>query len=322
MHDYDFELICLKVIQEQASEQEEAWLREALKSEENQKIYHSIQLIYNNLPEQNLDFDANSAWNLVSPKLASSQVNMPHRTAVKYYIAAAVVLIFSTVFFVFYLNRSKPENKELTKNQFKPVPSRNEKQFIDLADGTKIILSANAKLDTVQGFIQNRRLQLEGNAYFRVAKDSLRPFQIETSHCNILVLGTTFSVENNRRKTEIKVNSGRVKIYNKKTKSLQILTGGQGIVATDTGLQRIENYSQLSDFTEYRKFEDQSIGEVLEYLRAMYEVEIVFAGNESIKTTVECVFPAKKIEDILFELAFQNEGNFTKKNGKYFLLIP
>lgn len=67
---------------------------------------------------------------------------------------------------------------------------------ITLTDGTKVYLNSGSTLTYPNNFIgtNERIVQLQGEAYFEVAKNHKKPFIVETSNMNIRVLGTKFNV--------------------------------------------------------------------------------------------------------------------------------
>ena len=66
---------------------------------------------------------------------------------------------------------------------------------LTLMDGTKVCLNSNSKLKYPSEFGSgNRYVQLEGEAYFEVAKDPDHPFVVDVNNMQIKVLGTAFNV--------------------------------------------------------------------------------------------------------------------------------
>lgn len=64
-----------------------------------------------------------------------------------------------------------------------------------LPDGSKVWLNAGSKLDYPKQFNgKTRDVQLQGEAYFEVTKDSEKPFFVHTKSFDIKVLGTGFNV--------------------------------------------------------------------------------------------------------------------------------
>lgn len=74
------------------------------------------------------------------------------------------------------------------------VPRGGEYRLI-LADGTSVWLNSDSRISYPVAFTGNiREVHLEGEAFFEVRKDSLRPFIVHTQKFDIRVLGTQFNV--------------------------------------------------------------------------------------------------------------------------------
>ncbi|MFA9392433.1 MAG: FecR family protein [Prolixibacteraceae bacterium] len=69
------------------------------------------------------------------------------------------------------------------------------KSNIILPDSTRIWLNSGSKITYEADFSKNRKVYLEGEAYFDVTKNPKNPFVVETSKLNITVLGTAFDVK-------------------------------------------------------------------------------------------------------------------------------
>ena len=65
---------------------------------------------------------------------------------------------------------------------------------LNLSDGTEVILNAATTLRFPFTFGRTREVYVEGEAYFKIAKDAERPFIVHTSLTRIDVLGTSFNV--------------------------------------------------------------------------------------------------------------------------------
>ena len=74
------------------------------------------------------------------------------------------------------------------------IPQGGEYRLV-LPDGTKVWLNSDSKLRFPSHFLnKERRVELQGEAFFEVARDTLHPFRVETAHVVVQVLGTSFNV--------------------------------------------------------------------------------------------------------------------------------
>ncbi|HKO80010.1 MAG TPA: FecR domain-containing protein [Chitinophagaceae bacterium] len=75
------------------------------------------------------------------------------------------------------------------------VTQKGSRSQMLLPDGSKVWLNAGSKLDYPEKFnSKTRDVQLQGEAYFEVMKDSEKPFFVHTNSFDIKVLGTGFNV--------------------------------------------------------------------------------------------------------------------------------
>ena len=110
------------------------------------------------------------------------------RNAIPLIAAACLLFIFSTGFFLYNTNDRTSEYYTLLTDE--------HKSNFTMEDGTVITLNKNSRLSYSDRYGKDsRNVKLEGEAYFEVAKDSGKPFQIEMNGASITVLGTHFNVK-------------------------------------------------------------------------------------------------------------------------------
>lgn len=84
---------------------------------------------------------------------------------------------------------------------FAPVPLQTvstlaETRTVTLPDQTEIVLNRYSSLTYPERFRgKDRKVQLQGEAYFEVSKDAAHPFKVEAGAIIVQVLGTHFNVE-------------------------------------------------------------------------------------------------------------------------------
>ncbi|WP_158857218.1 FecR family protein [Lunatibacter salilacus] len=88
------------------------------------------------------------------------------------------------------------------------------KSNLTLQDGTKIILNSGSRLKYLKNFeLERREVFLIGEAYFDVAKDSLRPFSVRTGPVVTTAIGTSFNISAyGNERNDISLISGKVKV--------------------------------------------------------------------------------------------------------------
>jgi transmembrane sensor len=107
---------------------------------------------------------------------------VPARRRILYFSAAASLALLISVLIVLW-----------DFNQVKIVSGTGEQKVIALPDGSEIYLNAVSSVRySEKNFLENRTLQLNGEAYFEVKEGSL--FTVESRMGTIKVLGTSFNV--------------------------------------------------------------------------------------------------------------------------------
>jgi transmembrane sensor len=93
-----------------------------------------------------------------------------------------------------------------------------EKSKVVLTDSTVIWLNSSSKIQLQNNYnISNRKVLLEGEAYFEVEKNTRLPFKVSTKDLDISVLGTKFNVVAypDENFTEASVLEGKVEVATK-----------------------------------------------------------------------------------------------------------
>ncbi|MDR0573485.1 MAG: FecR domain-containing protein [Tannerella sp.] len=108
----------------------------------------------------------------------------------KFTAAAAIAILIISGSIVFF--KTNPYNPVLAEAK-SPAGSVTK---LTLNDGTIVVLNASSIISYPLNFNKKaRNIKLVGEAYFEVAKDSERPFIVETNNMKINVLGTHFNVK-------------------------------------------------------------------------------------------------------------------------------
>ena len=120
----------------------------------------------------------------------------PEKNNVRFFIKfieIAAVAVVTLVITLFYKNREE-QNYWLTAQKIS-APAGQRVQ-LELSDGTQVWLNARTKIEYPAAFVgKDRRVKLDGEAYFQVAKNASKPFIVQTSKGDVEVLGTKFNVE-------------------------------------------------------------------------------------------------------------------------------
>jgi ferric-dicitrate binding protein FerR (iron transport regulator) len=162
------------------------------------------------------------------------------------------------------------------------VPRGGEFRLV-LPDGTGVTLNASSRLAFPRRFAGNeRRVRLEGEAFFDVTRDTARPFIVETALAEVKVLGTRFNVaaypDNATR--HVTLLEGRVETRVPGQPSIGLLPGEQAYHSGGTWEKRAVDAGQYTSWMKGKfLFKDTELEEIARQLSRWYDVDITFSDE-------------------------------------------
>ncbi len=226
------------------------------------------------------DIDTDAAWQKLSMRieLDAEPALQPTATAmiplwVKW--AASWLIIITLGTFAWLLTQRKDAEAPLfTLNTY----DENLTYVHTLADGSIIYLGNHSEFSFPEMFATGeRKVKLQGEAFFDITSLPDQPFLIETPHTLIEVLGTSFNVKTLDNKTmELFVESGRVKV-SALNKSGQILVAERGELLVFSDGQLTKSFVNDAYNTAWRRnhmhFKDESLQNIIKVLNQNHPVQ-------------------------------------------------
>ena len=166
---------------------------------------------------------------------------------------------------------------------------------ITLADGTQVFLYAGSHLTYPSQFIgDERNVYLQGEAYFKVAKDASKPFVITTDNAEARVLGTELNVScYDGASSHVALITGAVEVKSKTSAKAVRLQPGQGATISGNAsvavaAEDMEGYEQW--LSGYIYFDDASLRDIALAIGRWYNVNVSFDDKslESLKFRFFC----------------------------------
>ena len=158
---------------------------------------------------------------------------------------------------------------------------------VTLADGSRVWLNASSRLRYPVAFGRGERLvSLEGEAYFEVARDSVRPFIVRANGASVKVYGTEFDVRADGEQVRTVLVKGRVGVTIDATGEERMLWPDQLLAydrATgDVDVREVDTYAYVAwKYGEF-VFNDERLEDIMDRLLEWYDAE-VFYVNEAAK---------------------------------------
>ena len=256
----------------------------------------------------------NTDTNNISEKFKNRMPKLIIWNNFKYFPSIASMITIILLFF------SPTIFNHLTLN--KKTTTIAQKETIILIDGSKIMLNAESEITYDRNYnIKNRKIKLEGEAYFEVQNNDL-PFIIETDHGKVTVLGTSFNVRSRKDGFEVGVNEGIVSISNDST-SIQLLKGQH------INVSKTFNYKSISDIS-YEKYPDwinqkiycknTKLDQLFDEIERTFNVEIEFSKPSLKNMTLTGIIIAKDIHEVLETISLLTQHKF-KLTGDIYTFI-
>ncbi len=186
---------------------------------------------------------------------------------------------------IYTISDRKAENSTAEYNTIE-TPKGGQYQ-VSLPDGTKVWLNAASSLKYPSTFEKSvtRKVELNGEAYFEVAKDKAHPFIVESKDQQVEVLGTHFNINSYSDekvvKTTLLEGSVRVSLHAAQpvklaAKFVMLLPNQQASVTggSDINVNEVNAENAIAWKNGLFMFNDEPLGEVMQKISRWYGVEV------------------------------------------------
>lgn len=202
---------------------------------------------------------------------------------------------------------------ELTENTSNTISTPKGGQYtIILSDGTKVMLNSASSMTFPTSFkAAERRVELNGEAYFEVAKDKNKRFRVISGLQTVEVLGTHFNVNAYGDEHTIKTTllEGAVKVFTTK-KSVLIEPGEQAVLdkADENSIAKrmVNTNKETSWINGIFSFEGDDLKSVMRQVARWYDVNVIYAGPISEEKYFGEISRSSKLSEVIKILELNN----------------
>ena len=197
-----------------------------------------------------------------------------------------------------------------------------EKLTVILKDSTKVYLNINSTISYSAGYgILNRKIKLNGEAYFQVKKGS-KPFIVKTLAAQIKVTGTQFNVKARRNKTVVGVSEGRVEFSSAtNNKSMVVLTKGLLSSCKVNNAPQPAMSVPVNEFTGWMQdrliYDNATLREVISDIEEQFNIKISVTDAKVRKIEITGVLKGNSPEDVLQTLCLLIDKNYRLNKDIY-----
>lgn len=266
-----------------------------------------------------IDLDS---WSTIQKYNLDRDRKLRRRGLIRSAAVLALILGLSSLFYLLDLNpTSTPQDPEIEWITFEAQAG--VKSSISLEDGSKVHLNSGSKITYPKNFPDGvRSILLEGEAFFEVAKDSLRPFKVNSGHLVTTALGTSFNIKAYpRQSVAVSLITGKVRVEDQTNLEHQaLLNPGEGIQANQE-----KNYWKQAKFDKDEilawmnktiVFSNTPIKEAISQLENWYGVRFIISGEIPKDLKVSGKFKDETLQNILEGLNFSARLDTYSIQGK------
>jgi len=228
--------------------------------------------------------------------------------------AASFLLVLGLGFYFLFQYINEPSKTLAFATIVKENP-KGRKSTIILPDGTTVKLNSSSSISYPEQFDSlHRVVQLKGEAYFEVARDSTKPFSVIAGELKTTAIGTAFNVQawQNEGHIQVALAEGKVKVQKITVTEDQeddyYLNPGQMIIhdsnSNELKIKSFDPNLELGWKNGIIVFQQASMQEFIDKLSRWYGVEFEIKGNPMQPWSIDGQFENESLKEILESLSF------------------
>ena len=262
--------------------------------EENLLLERFLDSFQQNAPEKKADPQLGKGiYERISAEVYPLQAGKPTRRWAR---LSLILLLGLLAIGLWILIRSVSQKSEMQKSSNPGVYAQlitrdNEQKSLELSDGTLVELNENTVLRYPKNFsgMEERTVELQGEAFFKVKPDSRLPFIVRTEDLETRVLGTSFNVNARPEAGKVAVALVEGKVEVARGEIVELLAPGEQMTYSRSDHSAIKTsfrgnvvYAWKEDIIQ---FEKATVRELVKVLEEKYHTPFIIkneAGFQSL----------------------------------------
>jgi transmembrane sensor len=310
-HDEHIDLLISRFLTGEASDQEKAELARWMEaSEANRKYFGDIEFVYKQATPYHpiVKVDVDQAWSKVRTQIHHKKQEPQKQTRIVAFrvpdwarvAAAAAVLLVVTVLLYRSLTPTHYHSPVMVSIHATDTVVQDV-----LPDSTVIFVNSNSSVKLASDYGRNeRRVILEGEAFFDIKPLDNTPFIVESKGVFVKNLATAFNVRafTGDSIVEVYVRKGKVALFTTAHQGIEINEGQAGIFNRNTGeFMKLENAdaNTVAYVSKAFFFNNSPLFEVIRHLNRVYGANIRLSSDQLKYCSISVSFEDEDIELIL-----------------------
>lgn len=253
----------------------------------------------------NLDYLLDRVHHIIRLKELEKQQSIKSRFIHIYSRVAAVLLVpvLLAGLWLYLMPKPMPEilvEQAVTNSIYAPLGSR---VAFNLPDGTTGFLNSGSTLTYAIPFAGNRKVELQGEAWFDVVSDELHPFEIGAGTSAVKVLGTSFNLSAypNDNFVEVVLAEGNVEFRATPNGQPLVILPSERVVFNGKEINiETTDPSKFKGWTEGKLiFRGDNMAEVTRRLERWYNIEVEVAHPALNEYVFRATFEDDSLREVL-----------------------
>lgn len=265
-------------------------------------------------------------WQVIEGEVKDSSIETKPQVIKKRipgYITLAATLLLLLGFALWIFFKSSDQQLIAVENT-----SNEAFRLVTLPDSSKVWLNYNSSIQYDNDFSKNHRIvELSGQAFFDVMRDTTLPFQVRSGDIVTTAVGTSFDIRAYQPKANVEVSlfTGLVKVENPKKQQNWFIEPNQQLIYDERASVKIRLFNPgLESIWRKEEFaiEEVRFDSLVEILEQCFpDKEIEFATPVLEEELVSGTFRRKDGLENILELICFNKGCAIEKRGENKLLL-
>lgn len=242
-------------------------------------------------------------------------------------VAASLLLLLGMGLASYQFGLHQTQQKMTSEVKIEVTTPPGSRSEMTLPDGTHVFLNAGSHLSyRFDAHQQQRMVFLNGEAYFDVNRDTLRPFVVETSGLSVKVLGTKFNVRAyaNDLMEDVALLSGHVEVWSTEiNEPVELLPNNRLSLDRSTSgieLSTFEGEDMLAWMQGELKFSRQTFEEIAKTLERKFGVSIRIESPTLAEESFSGGFPAEyTLEQILQDVDVEHRYTWQQQKNVWII---
>lgn len=239
--------------------------------------------------------------------------------SLRYALAFAATLVLLLTAGLIFITRETEETPLISKELLNDISGTT---FVArLEDGSIVYLSENSSIKHPEKFSSDeRKIEMEGEAFFDIARDESKPFIINAGNTEVQVLGTSFELICHDGETVLSVKTGKVRLTLLNSGMTIDVSAGEKAYSDNNQLKKL-TIDEYEDFKKYRvrmHFKDQSLNSIAIILNRNFKDREIVIDPAIAEREMTATFTGENQESMVklicnaMNLKYSNEGKIIK----------